>query len=88
MGKMDWGNVLTLHACASGTMWSMSTEDEAVTVTPSYGEYHEPLVGWHALSVLTPVPSRTRTISLEVSGYTYYIFSHQVLTEHRKSPGC
>lgn len=54
-----------IHALASGTMWSMSTDDDCVTVTPSYGLNHVPDVGWHALSVLTPAPSRTSTVSRE-----------------------
>lgn len=54
----------TIQALARGTMWSMSTDDDDVTVCPSYGLYHDPDVGWHALFTLTPVPSRRSTISL------------------------
>src|SRR6266516_1195934 len=48
---------------ASGTMWSMSTDESSSTQVASYTLYQLPAVGSHWLSTVTPVPSRFSTWS-------------------------
>jgi hypothetical protein len=42
------------HASASGTMWSMSMDEEDPTQVASYTLYQLPAVGWQLLLTLTP----------------------------------
>lgn len=58
------GNLLTIQAFLSGTMWSMSTSEAAVQVAPSKGENQVPDVAEQASLVTTLVPSRFKTYSL------------------------
>jgi hypothetical protein len=56
---------LTIQAFLRGTMWSMSMSPAAVNLTPSYGDTQVPDSATQAPLVLTSVPSRLRTNSLD-----------------------